>query len=305
MRVTDLIDELQFSSFGARSLARACTLARKWSETPGLRVIATISGALSVAQQTSIVAQLIAAGQVHAVVTTGAVVTHSLTHEAGGRRRAVEPGESDEALATLGLNRIFDTIESDANLDLLVGLVRQLIDSGLKGRVGSSRILEAVGALVPGDGMMAAAARAEVPVFVPALSDSELGMRLSEQAPDAPWTFDAFQDLTRYREWLLEGTEHVVLSLGGGVPRNWAQQMFAEVKAFKRADPPRLVSGIRVCPDNVTLGHLSGSTFSEARSWRKIPAFDDDAFVEVSTDFTIAFPFIAVAMLQGAGGDAS
>jgi deoxyhypusine synthase len=300
MMVTELVEELQHSSFGARSLARACTLAQRWSETPGLRVIVTISGALSVAQQTSIVAQLITARKVHAIVTTGAVVTHSLTQEAGGRRRAVEPQESDEELAGRGLNRIFDTIESDENLDLLVGLVRRLSENGLQGRVGSSEILARVGSLVTGDGLMASAARAGVPVFVPALSDSELGMRLSDQAAGASWTFDAFQDLARYREWLLAGFDHAVLSLGGGVPRNWAQQMFAEVKAFGREQPPRLVSGLRVCPDNVALGHLSGSTCFEARSWRKIPAFDDADFVEVSSDFTIAFPFIAVAMLQNA-----
>ena len=155
MMVTELVEELQHSSFGARSLARACTLAQRWSETPGLRVIVTISGALSVTQQTSTVAQLITARKVHAIVTTGTVVTHSLTQEAGGRRRAVEPQESDEELAGRGLNRIFDTIESDENLDLLVGLVRRLSESGLQGRVGSSEILARVGSLVTGAGVRA------------------------------------------------------------------------------------------------------------------------------------------------------
>jgi deoxyhypusine synthase len=75
--------------------------------------------------------------------------------------------------------------------------------------------------------------------------------------------------------------------------------MFAEVNEHgARQVGARLVSGIRVCPDVTTLGHLSGSTFSEARSWRKIPRYDDGAFVEVSSDFTIVFPLIAVAMLS-------
>jgi deoxyhypusine synthase len=300
MTVAALLDELAQSSFGARSVAQACRLARTWKDIPGFRVILTVSGALSIAQQTSIVAQLIDAGRIHAIVTTGAVVTHSLTQEAGGRRRPVQVGETDEHLAALGLNRVFDTIESDSNLNVLRDLVGGLPHVGLNGRVGSATILRHLG-MSSGlleKGLLRSASTAGVPIFVPALSDSELGLRLSERA--APeWTYDAFEDLAEFRRWIEEGHDHGLLSLGGGVPRNWAQQMFAEVNEHgARQVGSRLVSGIRVCPDATSLGHLSGSTFSEARSWRKIPHYDDGAYVEVSSDFTIVFPLIAVAMLS-------
>ena len=299
MTVAALVDELAQSSFGARNVAHACRLARSWSSLPEFRVILTISGALSIAQQTSIVAQLIEARRVHAVVTTGAVVTHSLTQEAGGRRRAVRPGESDEDLAGLGLNRVLDTIESDSNLAALKDLVGELRQLGLQGRVGSATILRKLGmsTRLRDGGLIKRAAAAAIPIFVPALSDSELGLRLSEGGL-TEWTYDAFDDLTVFRRWIEAGRDCALLSLGGGVPRNWAQQMFAEVNAHGTRHGANLVSGIRVCPDVAALGHLSGSTFLEARSWRKIPAYSDDAFVEVSADFTIVFPLIAVAMLQ-------
>jgi deoxyhypusine synthase len=256
---------------------------------------------LSIAQQTSIVAQLIDAGCIHAIVTTGAVVTHSLTHEAGGRRRPVQVGENDEHLAALGLNRVFDTIESDSNLTLLRDLVSGLRQMGLKGRVGSATIMRHLGMSngLHETGLVRTASAAGVPIFVPALSDSELGLRLSE-GTTSDWSYDAFEDLSAFRRRIETGRDCGVLSLGGGVPRNWAQQMFAEVNQHSaRQVGARLVSGIRVCPDAPALGHLSGSTFSEARSWRKIPHYDDGAYVEVSCDFTIVFPLIAVAMLSG------
>jgi len=79
MTVSALVDELANSSFGARRTAHACQLAAEWAADSRLRVIITISGALSIAQQTSIVAQLIAAGRLHAVIATGAVVRLTLT----------------------------------------------------------------------------------------------------------------------------------------------------------------------------------------------------------------------------------
>lgn len=303
MTVAELLDELAHSSFGARSVARASRLAQSWAATRDLRVVLTISGALSIAQQTSIVAQLIEAGRVHAVVATGAVVTHSLTQEAGGQRRSVAADESDEDLALRGLNRIFDTIESDSNLAILAALVDELRQSPLNGPVGSAAILRQLGtsARLAGGGLVSTAAKADVPLFVPALSDSELGLRLAE-APRSVWAYDAFADLAAFRSWILSGHDCALLSLGGGVPRNWAQQMFSEVNDHGARERARLVSGVRVCPDPPGLGHLSGSTFSEARSWRKIPRYDDEAFVEVGTDFTIAFPLIAIGMLRANAG---
>src|SRR6266446_2117326 len=253
MTIAALLDELAQSSFGARNVAYACKLARGWNSLANFRVILTVSGALSIAQQGSIVAQLVEARRIHAIVTTGAVVTHSLTQEAGGRRRAIRHGESDEDLAGVGLNRIFATTESDSNLAVLKDLVNELQPTGLKGRIGSATILRQLGMsnrLLDG-GLIKSAAVARVPIFVPALSDSELGLRLSETlSPE--WMYDAFDDLEVFRHWIEEGHNYGLLSLGGGVPRNWAQQMFAEVNAHGTRDGARLVSGIRVCPDTPT-----------------------------------------------------
>ena len=301
MTVAALIDELASSSFGARRAAQACKLAENWASDSRLRIIVSISGALSIAQQTSILAQLVAARLVRAVITTGAVITHSLSQEAGGLRRHVDSGESDDALAAAGLNRVFDTVESDANLNLIRQLVDELSHGGLTGPLGSSEIIRALGNSPRLDraGLVSTANAVDVPIFVPALSDSELGLRLDQAMQhDAKWTYDAFRDLRLFSGWLREGDDFALLFLGGGVPRNWAQQMFAEVNDHGRTSGPRLIAGIRVCPDPDMLGHLSGSTFSEARSWRKIPAYDAEHFVEVAADFTLVFPLIAISMLR-------
>lgn len=301
MTVTALIEELRHSSFGARSVARACKLSQRWSQTPGLRVVLTVSGALSVAQQSSIVAQLVETQKIHAIVTTGAVITHCLTQEIGSQIRALGIGESDEDLARMGLNRVFDSVESDENLQSLRDMVRERLIPSLRGPLGSAEILANLGLKCRLDdgGLVSTSARHNVPVFVPALSDSEFGLSLEESSENSPaFTYDAFQDLRTYRQWLLAGHDYALLSLGGGVPRNWAQQMFAELNPAGGEGSPRLMSGIRICPDTAALGHLSGSTFSEARSWRKIARFDEDEFIEVFSDFTVVFPLIAISMLS-------
>lgn len=297
MSVTEMIEELANTSFGGRRIAAAYLLARSWRQSAALRVIATISGAMSIANQTSILAQLVSHRLVHAIVATGAVVTHSIVQECGGVRRAVRPGETDDQLAAAELNRVHDTLESDGNLNIVARVVDDIVP-GLRGPVGSHQIVRALGGsrLLGSPELVAVASQVGVPLFVPALSDCELGLRLADrQAKTEEWSYDAFADLRAYRSWLEEGSEYAVLSLGGGVPRNWAQQMFAEVD---RNVGPSLVSGLRICPDVAELGHLSGSTFSEATSWRKIRAYKPDRFVEVLADATLVFPLIAEGMLS-------
>jgi len=302
MTVRDLVAELRNSSFGARRVAEACDLVASWKERPGCRVILTVSGAMSVAQQGSVIAALIQQGVVHCVVTTGAVVTHSLTQESGRSRSAVREGDDDEALARQGLNRIFDTLESDEGfqeLDVLVSELSMIKDT-LLGPVSSAKLIKELGMSrrLSVKGMVGIAAASSVPLFVPALSDSELGLRIAAICDHTScWTYDPFADLREYRAWLSAGQEYAILTLGGGVPRNWAQQIFAEFDGSQLSKNPRLISGVRICPDSAELGHLSGSSFSEARSWRKIRCYRPDDFVEVAADATLVFPLLAVAML--------
>lgn len=85
------------------------------------------------------------------------------------------------------------------------------------------------------------------------------------------------------------------------MPRNWAQQMLpflGSETGNRGVQLPEVVAAVRICPDPAFLGHLSGSTYSEGISWGKFDSQNKENLVEVHCDATIAFPFLARAMLE-------
>jgi deoxyhypusine synthase len=98
-----------------------------------------------------------------------------------------------------------------------------------------------------------------------------------------------------------------ILTVGGGVPRNWAQQfgVYAELLArrgYEKLPLKRYHYGVRICPEPVNWGGLSGSTYSEAVSWGKfVPAEEGGRFAEVLDDATVALPLVVGAVLQRIG----
>ncbi len=150
----------------------------------------------------------------------------------------------------------------------------------------------------------------KVPVYVPSFTDSELGldfgvyrrrMKIKNQKPIA---FDAFADLEDYTERVLASKKLGILTIGGGVPRNWAQQVGPYLDiinkrvgtggGFKRFD-----YAVRICPEPVHWGGLSGCTYSEGVSWGKIrPRAEGGRFVEVFSDATIAWPIVVKAVME-------
>ncbi|RXL79659.1 deoxyhypusine synthase, partial [Citrobacter sp. AAK_AS5] len=71
-----------------------------------------------------------------------------------------------------------------------------------------------------------------------------------------------------------------IFTIGGGVPRNWSQQV-APVYAITadrlniRLPEVRFQFGVRICPGPVHWGGLSGCTYSEGVSWGKFVAPED------------------------------
>jgi deoxyhypusine synthase len=77
----------------------------------------TLAGAMTVAKQGLIVAELIDRGIVNAIVSTGALMAHGLVEATGKAHFRANPEVSDEELYEQGYNRVYDTLEPEQNLD--------------------------------------------------------------------------------------------------------------------------------------------------------------------------------------------
>ncbi len=163
---------------------------------------------------------------------------------------------------------------------------------------------------MPGRGILKSAHEHRVPIYVPAFTDSELGLdvalhaRRCRRAGAVPPAYDGFRDLEALTEQVIGAETVGIFTVGGGVPRNWAQQVAPYLDIIKSrlgTDVPvrRFRYGVRLCPEPVHWGGLSGCTYSEGISWGKfVPPGEGGRYAEVLADATVTWPLLAQSLSE-------
>ena len=314
--IGDLLDSMAEASFGSRELGRAWSVLKKVVSNQECRLVLTISGAMTVAKMGRIFGSLISRSLVGAVITTGAVATHSLVEEIGLSHYKAPRNLSDEALYQLSLNRVYDSIEPESNLERLeIEVSKSLSNLKLGSAYGSFELIRHLSVMLLSQrrskGLLGASLAADVNVYIPALTDSELGLylfhhtRYSGTQKHKKIIYDPLRDLEAYAEWMCSQKSIAFLTIGGGVPRNWGQQLLPFLRSIrkkgqesKRDDLPKVIAAVRICPDPPVLGHLSGSSYSEGITWGKFAPENREDFVEVHCDATLLLPILVKALLD-------
>src|SRR5204863_8173968 len=183
-----------------------------------------------------IVYELIYRGILNAIVSTGALMAHGLVEATGHAHFRANPEVSDEELYEQGYNRVYDTLEPEQNLDDVEEVMSQVLENWDHNEVMCSyKLNHAIGAYLAKNaqgqrGILKSAYEQGVPVFVPAFSDSELGLdyaltnRERDKEKKPRFRFDQFEDLEHFAATLLAQKRLGIFTIGGGVPRNWSQQ---------------------------------------------------------------------------------
>jgi deoxyhypusine synthase len=313
--IDDLVRAMSKTAFTGRQLGEAADVLEAMARDEECFVVMTLSGAMTVAKQGLIVTELIDRGIVNAVVSTGALMAHGLVEATGRAHFRHNPEVSDEELYEQGYNRVYDTLEPEQNLDDVEEVMSSVLEGWDHNEVMCSyKLNHAIGAYLakqtPERGILKSAHAMGVPVFVPAFSDSEMGLdtalnnRLRESTGRHKIRFDPFEDLEHFAATLLRQKKLGILTIGGGVPRNWSQQFgpFCELRHRRLGENvplKRYHYGLRICPEPVYWGGLSGSPYSEAVSWGKfVPPAEGGRFGEVFVDATVGLPLIVAAVLE-------
>jgi deoxyhypusine synthase len=313
--VDALVQGMAATAFGGRRLGEAADVLEAMVRDRSCYRVLTISGAMTIAKQGLVVCEMIDRGWVQAIVATGALMTHGFVEAAGMLHFKHRPSMDDEELFEKGYNRVYDTLELEQNLDDTEKIVQSVLDELPEGVTLSSRLItEALGRhldrAVTGRAILKSALRRSVPVYVPAFTDSELGLDVAvynrrRQLQGKPRrSFDPFLDLDHYAEQIRRAERIGIMTIGGGVPRNWAQQVgpYLEIseKRLGIEEPVRRFQyGIRICPEPAHWGGLSGCTYSEGVSWGKfVPESEGGRFAEVLADATIAWPLVVRAVIE-------
>ena len=334
---SDLLDAMKKTAFGGRRLGEAFEILSRMVHDPDCTVVLTLSGAMTIAKMGKIICSMLDRGMVQAVVSTGALIAHGLTESVGKTHYKYHPSMTDAELFEKGYNRVYDTLEMELNLNHVEQVVGETLkrltpDAPLSSEILTRELGKTLHEQYKGAGILKSAYEHSVPVFIPAFTDSELGLDVSiwgmsqghqSQSATSPeaksdqelWnelrqscpTFNPYLDLNSYTEKLLAAKRLGIFTIGGGVPRNWAQQTppYIEILNLRMGThltPPRFQYGVRICPEPDYWGGLSGCTYEEGVSWGKfVPRKDGGQFAEVLSDATVVWPLLMMGLLEKMG----
>lgn len=315
--VDDLVRGMKKTAFGGRSLGEAADVLEAMARDKDCFVVGTFSGAMTVAKMGLLICDMIDKGIINAVVTTGALMTHGLVEGTGMSHFKYDPKMDDKMLFKCGYNRVYDTLELEKNLDNLELIVFAVFRKlNLKKIYSGYEILREVGKYlnrtIPKNAraILKSAYNKKVPVYTPAFSDSEFALDVGvfnrrqrlQKKPELK-TSELF-DLEHFTELIKKQKKIGIFTIGGGVPRNWAQQVapyldLIDKRVGKGGKLIRYQYGVRICPEPVHWGGLSGCTYSEGVSWGKmVHPSEGGKYAEVYADATIAWPLILKAVLE-------
>ena len=329
----ELLEAMGKTAFGGRHLGKAFDVLWEMIADPECKVVMTLSGAMTIAKMGKIITKMIDEGMVQCIISTGALMAHGLSESVGKTHYRHDPSMSDEELFKKGYNRVYDTLEMEANLNYVEHVVAQTLkrldqDRPLSSHVITRELGKTLAEELHGDGILKSAYLKNVPVYIPAFTDSEVGLdigtlamaRQVEQARSRgdqngdlgilqtilqyhP-SFNPYLDLNSYADHMLSAKRRGIFTIGGGVPRNWAQQVgpYVEVGNLRlglNVTPPRFYYGVRICPEPDYWGGLSGCTYQEGLSWGKFVAPKDGGrFAEVLSDATVVWPLLMMGLLE-------
>jgi deoxyhypusine synthase len=321
----DMLKQMAKTAFGARELGEAYEVFHEMADDRACTIIVTVSGAMTIAKMGRVLCEMIENGLAHIIISTGALMAHGLTESIGGVHYKYDQRTPDSTLYEWGYNRVYDTLEMEENLSAAEVFIRDILkEFDWSKPTCSSEINREIGRRLAEQGQMPSvlgcAYEHGVPVYVPAFTDSELGLDVAtyflgknytkglEQDIDAFFTnappFNPFRDLYDFASKIRRAQRIGIFTIGGGVPRNWGQQIgpFIDIINMRlglELPIPRIRYGVRICPEPAFWGGLSGCPYSEGVSWGKfLPKEEGGRFAEVHTDATIVWPILVRAILE-------
>ncbi len=293
------IDELvkqyyEAGVFGAGKVGKAVEILYEAKQNNSTFLVG-LAGAMVPGGLRKVISQAIRDGYIHSLTTTGANITHDLIEAFGGMHIKDVEYKSDLELYEKGIDRVYDAFVAAGSFGTFEDNIRILLQQLMKERtepviLSPSELIHYFGSKISDpDSIVKAAYDMNIPIFVPAISDSVLGMQIWMFAQFNKLIIDATLDVGKIQDVYHEREKTCALTLGGGVPKNFTLQ--AALIASHHYN-----YAVQITMDRVETGGLSGATLQEAISWGKIEP--DGKFVTVTGDVTIILPLILSALRE-------
>ncbi|MDH3610354.1 MAG: deoxyhypusine synthase [Nitrosopumilus sp.] len=305
MTIEDLVEVFSGSGFNGRQLGDAAKLYAKMIKE-NATICLTISGAMTPVGFGGIIKSLIERGFVDWIITTGANVYHE-DHFAWGL--PVKQGSSEVDDMKLYENEIvrirdvyikfYETLEAqDKIIQKMFG--KDFPDEpfttaefcNLMGKLSKEKSKH------PEKSFITTAYDYDVPVYISTMKDSSIALNLAVQRLHGKiYNLDFVREIIEQAAILFNSKKSGILELGGGVPKNTAQQtgpLLDQILGRNDGGQDYIIQITDARPDT---GGLSGATLQEGKSWGKVQD-SHEGIITVYADSTIAFPILALYVLS-------
>ncbi len=302
MTINELIQQFDNAgSFGAGRLATACNILENMIRDEKCTVFLALAGAVVPAGLRHIVADLIRERLIDALVSTGANMIHDLIEAQGGHHYKGHWIVDDFFLYKYHINRIYDIFVPEEDFVKADKILIEMFDDiahETQGQVlSTSELMRLIGSrLNDPRSIVKSAYKAKVPIFLPAMRDSEFAyihiVHTKRNKKRKGLLVDSFREASEMVALAQKSERLGMIVIGGGVPRNAVQH--AALMADKGLD-----YAVIITTDRPEYGGLSGSTPEETISWGKLKK--EAGKVMVIGDAMIIFPLAVAAVLERLG----
>lgn len=297
----DLVQAFQYTSFQSRNIFKCFDVYRKMLDDPTCIIFMGLSGAMIPGGMRKIIRDMIEMKLVDVIVSTGANIFHDLFENFGYRHYVGGQEDDDDALRKHRIVRVYDALMDDHEINQVIHLLSRVSKELDEKVVSSRRYLEILGShLSDEESILKTASRHGAPIFIPALSDSSIGigltfLHLQNKMPSERLIIDQIQDSFEIAQLKRMATVTGAIYIGGGVPKNYIQQLGPVSELLFQKESGHQYA-FQITTDDPKWGGLSGCTFEEAKSWGKIER--GSSYSAVYVDATVALPLLVGAILQ-------
>ncbi|OPX75488.1 MAG: putative deoxyhypusine synthase [Methanoregulaceae archaeon PtaB.Bin152] len=298
--VAQLLAGMARTGFQGRKLGESVEVWKEMLRDPEVTIFFGLSGAMVPAGMQKVLIELARRHYIDVVVSTGANIFHDVCEHLGVCHYLGHHHVSDADLYEKGIDRIYDVFAFEEEFRWVDRGFANFAEKIAPFRGSSREFLQRFGEWLireaPGrDSFLATCVREKIPVFVPALCDSSIGIgALIARRRGVEIDIDQIADTDEVTSIVEEAKKTGVVYVGGGVPKNFIQQTQV-IGSIHEKDLGGHDYAIQFTADSPHWGGLSGCTFEEAISWGKESTAT--RHVQVHVDATIALPIVTSALI--------
>lgn len=291
MLVNDLVKQMGSCGFQGIELKKAADVVIKMKKS-GAKIYLTFTSNMVTSGLRGFFAQMIKLGVVDVIVTTVGGIEEDIMRAIGEKFTIGDFYSDDVELYEKGVNRVgnlFITNESYCRFeDWMKPTLKKLYEK--KNRWSVSEMIKEIGLMIEDkDSILYQAAKNNVPIFCPGITDGAFGFHLYLFQQDHPdFVVDVVKDFANILFTTSYDEKKGLIALGGSISKHHALLACLLNGGIDYA--------VYLTTARHTSGSMSGATTKEAKSWGKIK--DDSDAATVIGDVSITFPLMMSYVLE-------